>query len=432
MKTPLVVIFILLAASLPAWEKYEGNPVLEPVSPWAWMALGDPAITCISGGGCLVVYTAAGLDTLHGETLTRPGAAWSSDGFDWTMSDGPVITNGFPGTWDSAAVETPTVLFDGDSLILMYAGEREHGGGQLAFGIASSHDGGESFTRLTDGPVFTRDTTRPEEYRSIDSPTLIRMGDSLVIWYTAQSLEWYLTVCRASSFDGITWHRYPGNPVMDVGAPGEFDEMGPYAPCVRQMGDSLVMIYQGFMLGDTSYMFDSTFLGWATSGDGGLTWRRAPENPVLGPGPPGSWDENGPKTPSFTRFGDGILGIYWNAIDGRLGLFTHSFLDISEKNNKPTDFAISAYPNPFNSAVTITAPAGAEIEIYDVNGRMVDGGTVGANLVFAHSTGDHKDRPYECVWRPAPSLTSGVYLVRAKFSQQTASAAFTKRIVYLK
>jgi len=35
-------------------------------------------------------------------------------------------------------------------------------------------------------------------------------------------------------------------------------------------------------------------------------------------------------------------------------------------------------------------------------------------------------------WQPDPSLGSGVYLVRATFPQQTASAACTKRIVYLK
>jgi len=37
----------------------------------------------------------------------------------------------------------------------------------------------------------------------------------------------------------------------------------------------------------------------------------------------------------------------------------------------PESFEISAHPNPFNSAVSITAPAGAEIEIFNVNGRIV-------------------------------------------------------------
>ncbi|RKZ29348.1 hypothetical protein DRQ36_08940, partial [bacterium] len=257
-KRVFIFITVIAVSTASAWEKYAGNPVLEPGPDWAYLALSDPSVICIPGGGCVVVYTAAGYDTLHGETLTRPGAAWSSGAFDWTMSTGPVMTNGFPGTWDSAAVETPAIFFDGDSIIMLYAGDREHGGGELAIGIASSHDGGMSFTRLSDCPIFERDTTRPEEYRWVESPTFIRIGDSLVMWYNAVSLDWHVTVCRASSFDGIHWDRYPGNPVMDIGPPGEFDEIGVYSPSVRQLGDSLFMIYQGLALGESTYAWDST------------------------------------------------------------------------------------------------------------------------------------------------------------------------------
>jgi len=86
--------------------------------------------------------------------------------------------------------------------------------------------------------------------------------------------------------------------------------------------------------------------------------------------------------------------------------------DINEQNGRPDNFALSAYPNPFNSAVTIAAPAGAEVEVFDVKGRRV------AEL----ASGDQ-------FWKPEPSVGSGVYLVRAKIGDgQTA----TKRVVYLK
>ncbi len=116
---------------------------------------------------------------------------------------------------------------------------------------------------------------------------------------------------------------------------------------------------------------------------------------------------------------------------------------IEEDKNLPRALGISAHPNPFNSAVTITLdchsraignPEGFAIEIYDVSGRLVEPVTepvevsVGAGLVPARSTGEHKGLPYEFVWHPAPSLGSGVYLVRATVGDQTA----TKRVVYLK
>ena len=177
-KLVFILLLVVSATLIESWEKYDGNPVLSPDYPWCFYALGDPDLIAIPGGGFYLVYTAAGLDSVHGTVLTRPGAAWSSNGFDWTMSSGPVLTNGDSGTWDSAAVETPAVVFDNDSIILVYVGDWAHGAWQeMGLGIASSHDGGASFSRLVDGPVLENDTTRTEELYWIESPTIIRIGD---------------------------------------------------------------------------------------------------------------------------------------------------------------------------------------------------------------------------------------------------------------
>ena len=116
-------------------------------------------------------------------------------------------------------------------------------------------------------------------------------------------------------------------------------------------------------------------------------------------------------------------------------------IDESPNPAKPSTFTISAYPNPFNSAVTIAAPAGAEVEIFDLNGRRIEtlrpSGTSGTGPSGLEKGGMEVpllkgDLGGSFTWQPAPTLASGVYLVRAKFPQETASAAFTKRIVYLK
>jgi len=53
---------------------------------------------------------------------------------------------------------------------------------------------------------------------------------------------------------------------------------------------------------------------------------------------------------------------------------------VINRNSRPSDFSLSAHPNPFNSSVTIVLdchsrenenPEGFAIEIYDVNGRRV-------------------------------------------------------------
>jgi len=108
------------------------------------------------------------------------------------------------------------------------------------------------------------------------------------------------------------------------------------------------------------------------------------------------------------------------------GILTWSAIELSieeiKNHSLPADNKILPYPNPFNSAVSISAPEGAEIEVFDVNGRRV-----GAWRRHAR-TGLPPSNPYETVWQPSPALGSGVYLVRATVGEQSTS----KRIVYLK
>ncbi len=105
---------------------------------------------------------------------------------------------------------------------------------------------------------------------------------------------------------------------------------------------------------------------------------------------------------------------------------------ITEIPQRPITFSLSAHPNPFNSAVNISAPAGAEVEVFDLNGRKIS--TLrpsGTSL----EKGGQNDSPLHkggqggsYVWQPDESVGSGVYLVRATMGEETA----TKRVVYLK
>lgn len=103
----------------------------------------------------------------------------------------------------------------------------------------------------------------------------------------------------------------------------------------------------------------------------------------------------------------------------------------------PVGFTIDAHPNPFNSAVSIALdyhsrergnPERVTVEIIDVAGRKVAQLPVGEGLVPSRTSGDHKGLPYEYIWQPGVSITSGVYLVRAKIGDES----ITKRIVYVK
>ncbi len=130
---------------------------------------------------------------------------------------------------------------------------------------------------------------------------------------------------------------------------------------------------------------------------------------------------------------------FWNdSHETFIGIFDPTSPGISEKSpERPDKFAISAYPNPFNSSVTIAFDCAGvsvtplRVEIYDVNGRRVfvipysdresKGGTSNLDSRFH---GNDKD----VVWRPDASIGSGIYLVRARY----LSRSITKPIIYLK
>ena len=122
------------------------------------------------------------------------------------------------------------------------------------------------------------------------------------------------------------------------------------------------------------------------------------------------------------------IGEYWNGLIVRRELIDTT--SITEPSIKPLTFGISAYPNPFNSAINIAIRGvGASdarsgqvgIEIFDISGRLV------ADL---HGTncGSPQFVPTPRIWRPEKSLGSGIYLVRARIG----NSEITKRVVYLK
>jgi len=113
------------------------------------------------------------------------------------------------------------------------------------------------------------------------------------------------------------------------------------------------------------------------------------------------------------------------------------------ETSRPNAISLSTYPNPFNSSVTITAPEGAKIKVFDINGRRLSVISRRVSLDEKSSTipqeisrqarndsgmGARNDNVSEFIWAPDESLGSGIYLVRAKVGQQSV----TKRIVYLK
>jgi predicted GH43/DUF377 family glycosyl hydrolase len=92
----------------------------------------------------------------------------------------------------------------------------------------------------------------------------------------------------------IPWVKHIGNPVLDVGAPGSWDDEGVGFPCVIFENDTFHMWYSGYNGTDLN-------IGYATSLDG-IYWKKdTVNNPVLTHGQPPDWDAYEIYTPMVVK-----------------------------------------------------------------------------------------------------------------------------------
>jgi hypothetical protein len=142
------------------------------------------------------------------------------------------------------------------------------------------------------------------------------------------TLRLYLAFCDAQTRGRIGWVDVradaPGEiigvsekPVLDIGAPGLFDENGILPTCVIEVDGALYMYYVGYQLGYgvTYYQFE----GLAISRDGGESFERASRVPIIDR----SDAETLNRTSAFVRRDGGrfqmwyVGGDSWTVVDGK-------------------------------------------------------------------------------------------------------------------
>ncbi|MEX1309093.1 MAG: hypothetical protein AB1Z65_01615 [Candidatus Sulfomarinibacteraceae bacterium] len=120
---------------------------------------------------------------------------------------------------------------------------------------------------------------------------------------------------HATSPDGVTWTKDPANPVLSRGEAGEWDSLFMWGLGVVYDGTQYRMWYGGF--GGQARTYQG---GYATSPDG-TAWTKYPDNPVLTPGPDGSWDDDGVRPHTVMLEGGTYRMWYagWNDAVGQVG-----------------------------------------------------------------------------------------------------------------
>jgi hypothetical protein len=126
----------------------------------------------------------------------------------------PILSLGALGEFDEFGTYPVSVIRDGDEIRAYYAGwtRCESVPFNVAIGIATSRDGGATFTKLGNGPVLSYS---PDEPFVLSGPKIRRFNDVWHLWYIA-GRKWKVVDGRAepvykirmaTSSDGLRWNK---------------------------------------------------------------------------------------------------------------------------------------------------------------------------------------------------------------------------------
>lgn len=194
------------------------------------------------------------------------------------IADNPILDLGDIGTFDDCGVMPSWIIEHGQEKYLYYIGwnVRNTIAYHNSVGLAISSDGGKSFKKFSEGPLWDRDYIEP--HYSGTSCVIIDENGKWKNWYLSCT-EWRMIdgksepryhIKYAESDDGINWKR-DGSIAIDYSGD---DEAGIVKASVIKCGDLYRMwfSYRNF----ANYRTDvnnSYRIGYAESSDG-INWKR--------------------------------------------------------------------------------------------------------------------------------------------------------------
>ncbi len=165
------------------------------------------------------------------------GLATSPDGIAW-QKQGKVLTPD-AASWEGDYIAANgSAIVDGDRLLYYY-----QGGSTPKIGLATSSDG--RIWRRHGDPVFDLGPRGSWDERAVADPYVIRAGDKLCLFYLGEDRARRQRLGVAVSDDGLVWTRLRSNPILELGALGEFDEKGLGEPAVWAAEGRYWVLYTG-------------------------------------------------------------------------------------------------------------------------------------------------------------------------------------------
>ena len=234
--------------------------------------------------------------------------------------------------WDDYGLSQPTILKDGALYRMWFAGYDSSNIRRIGYAISAD---GADWLKYSGNPVLQPGAAGSWDETYVYNPTVIKDGSTFKMWFSGYSVT---TDCArigyATSTDGMTWTKHPTY-VLDRGASGAWDEISVGECCVIKEGDTYKMWFAG-------KNHDEWWqIGYATSTDG-IVWTKYSGNPVLSWGGEGEWDYWMIGCPAVIK-GGGVYHMLYGGTDfddgTRIGYATSSKRkDLDKIDSEPIDY----------------------------------------------------------------------------------------------
>lgn len=198
----------------------------------------------------------------------------------------PVLRRGAAGSWDAGDVLNPSVVKFNGKYFNYYSG---YDGKVWRTGVATSDDG-VSWEKYPGNPVMEPDASSwDQKYIAANGGAVVFKG-KVYYAYHGMDAKGVTRIGLAVSTDGFSFKKNP-KPVLSPTNDGSWESTAVADPYLLVHEGSLYLYY----LGNNGALIQR--MGVAKSTDG-ITWARSNANPIFDVGAQGAFDENGLGEPS--------------------------------------------------------------------------------------------------------------------------------------
>lgn len=285
MRAALPVSLACLLAGCVSYRDFTLPPPQDPPGDpgIAWEVRADPVISrgaagefdCVDALNPSVVWRDGNYYNFYsgwdGRTW-RTGLAVSGDGVHWEKRGAVLAPD--PSTW-----EGDYIAANGSALVVEKTFYYWYQAGRPPrIGLARSRDG-LHWSKHPE-PVLSLGPRGAWDERAVADPYVVHLGGYFFMFYLGEDRARRQRLGVARSRDGIRWEKLRGNPVLELGEPGTFDELGLGEPAVWASHGWYWMLYTG------RDRQERRRIGLARSRDG-VRWHRVSSRPVFEP--PAAW-----------------------------------------------------------------------------------------------------------------------------------------------